>query len=229
MTVEQFVEKFRLLTEVVSSYEAPGLLDVEIYDLLNISQKEITIELCTARKFDKLYSLITQGEVLLTPELISPLPNTNLVYRGDIDNNFFYPINGQIAISRSGLPTSGFIPDYSMGNTIVKLKEVDIEYSNTFIENPFNKNVILLNPLYWIESQGILNNPRIKVIMDSYTTLGSFTTVDSQPNVIINYIKTPADFNGSTTSELPENLHEIILNKAVEKRNMSLVNNANKN
>jgi hypothetical protein len=229
MTVEQFVEKFRLLTEVVSSYEAPGLLDVEIYDLLNISQKEITIELCTARKFDKLYSLITQGEVLLTPELISPLPNTNLVYRGDIDDNFFYPINGQIAISRSGLSTSGFIPDYSMGNTIVKLKEIDIEYSNTFIENPFNKNVILLNPLYWIESQGVLNNPRIKVIMDSYTTLGSFTTVDSQPNVIINYIKTPADFNESTTSELPENLHEIILNKAVEKRNMSLVNNANKN
>ena len=229
MTVEQFVEKFRLLTEVVSSYEAPGLLDVEIYDLLNISQKEITIELCTARKFDKLYSLITQGEVLLTPELISPLPNTNLVYRGDIDSNFFYPINGQIAISRSGLSTSGFIPDYSMDNTIVKLKEVDIEYSNTFIENPFNKNVILLNPLYWIESQGVLNSPRIKVIMDSHTTLGSFTTVDSQPSAIVNYIKTPADFNESTTSELPENLHEIILNKAVEKRNMSLVNNANKN
>ena len=30
MTAAQFVEKFRLLTEVVSSYEAPGLLDSEI-------------------------------------------------------------------------------------------------------------------------------------------------------------------------------------------------------
>jgi len=222
MTVAQFVEKFRLLTEVVSSYEAPGLLDVEIYDLLNISQKEIVLELCTARKFDKLYSLITQGEIILTYDGLG-------VYIGDIDANFFYPVTARVAISRVALTTSGFIPDYAMGNTIVNLKGIDIEHVNSFIGNPFNRNIIQLNPSYWIESKGVLNTPRIKVILDAFTLLGTFTTIASQPNVVLTYIKLPKDFDDLTTSELPENLHEIILSKVVEKRHNALVNNANKN
>ena len=79
MTVQQFVDKFRLLTEVVSSYESPGLLDVEIYDLLNISQRELALELCTKGKADTLYSLIVQGEVSLSSETIGPLPNNSKV------------------------------------------------------------------------------------------------------------------------------------------------------
>lgn len=229
MTVQQFVDKFRLLTEVVSSYEAPGLLDVEIYDLLNISQRELALELCTNGKADTLYSLIVQVEVSLSSETIGPLPNNSKVYRGNLPDNFFYPIKGQIAISRTALSSSGFIPTYEMGNTIVSLKEVDVDFANNFIENPFNRNTILLNPLYWIESQESLNKARIKVIADSHTTVGAFTTIISQPNVVFTYIKTPADITESVTSELPEMLHEVILNKAVEKRNLSLTSNANKN
>lgn len=229
MTAQQFLERFKLLTEVVSSYEAPGLLDAEIYDLLNLSQREIALELCVNKKFDNLYSLITQDEIFLNPELIGPLPNNSHVYKGELADNFYFPISGQIAISRSTISSTGFIPTYVMGNTIVGMKEIDVEFANNFIENPFNKNTILLNPLYWIESFGTLNKGELKVITDSYTTLGAITSIQSHPNVVFSYIKIPTDIGDTSETDMPEKLHELILSRAIDKRKQALVANANKN
>ena len=229
MTSQQFLEKFRLKTEVVSSYEAPGLLDEEIFDLLNISQKMITLELCNSGKFDSLYSLLTWDGLLLNPEPIGPFGNNLNVYSGNFTNEFFYPISGQIAVSRVALPTTGFIPKYEFGNTIVGLTQISVENVNKFIENPFNQNTVMLNPVYWIDYQNTQNYAKIKVILDAVTSLGSFINLPSHPNLIFNYIRIPKAISVTDTSDLPENLHELILEKAVEERNKSLVNNSNKN
>lgn len=231
MTAAQFVEKFRLLTEVVSSYEAPGLLDAEICDLLNIAQKEVTLELCVAGKFDTLYSLNVQEGLSMSPELFGPFGDTGRVYKGTFTNNLFYPISGQIAVSRTGLDSSGFIPSYQSSNTIMRMEEVRVEDALKFITSPLNKNTIFLYPKYWIEGGGTNSNGVLKVVIDTYSTLGTFTSMESQPNVVFTYIKTPTEISvsGGTTSNLPDSLHEVILKKAVEERNKSLINNSNKN
>lgn len=235
MTSTQFIEKFRLLTEVVSSYESPGLLDSEICDLLNTAQREITLELCTSNKLDSLYSLIVEEGITLTPEgngsMGGPLGIPNTTYKGSFSGNLFYPVSGQIAVSRAAMPSTGFIPSYSTANTIVPLDAISPETGKNFTRNTINNNTIFLYPKYWIEGNGLNNTAVLKVIIDKYTTVGSFTMISSQPHVVFTYVKVPQNINSdtNTTSDLPENLHEVILKRAVDVRNVSLTANINKN
>lgn len=229
MTSTQFIEKFKLLTEVISSYESPGLLDEEIYDLLNISQKQIVLELCVAKRFDSLYSLVVQEGVTLIPS-----PNlggdSSKVFTGSITGDYFHEISAQVAISRDELPSSGFIPTYSLGNSIVLAESIPLEFGLKFVTTPINKNSIFLTPKYWI--QGKSNSTptaSITLVLDTYTHIGNFTSILGQPNIIVRYIKIPQNISSTLNTDLPENLHELILTRAVETRNKTLVANSNKN
>jgi len=231
MNATQFLERFRLLTEVVSSYEAPGISDAEVCDLLNIAQREITLELCAAKKFDTLYSLIVQEGIQLSSSGYLG-GDTLRVYTGNVTGNYYFPISVQTALSRVAMNSSGFIPSYQTSNTIVYAEQISPEQGLKFVQSNLNLNTIFLAPKYWVQGTENGNNTAtLTVVLDSLSTIGNFTDLNNQPNAVFRYIKYPQNIDtvGGTTSNLPESLHELVLKRAVEARNAALVSNANKN
>lgn len=235
MTAQEFIERFKLETEIISSYEAPGILDEEICDLLNISQREIALDLCANNQFDSLYSLVTQVGVSLSPVTTAPQGSSLIVYTGNIPENYFFNISAQILVNRTPIDSTGFLPKYSCTNAITGLDLIPVEVANNFIYNSvLNRNTIFLKPKYWFEqyqttAKSTVSTGSVKVAVDTYTTLGTYNDTEGKPNMMLSYIRAPKDITTTTTTDMPENIHMSILNKAIEYRNRAIVNNANKN
>lgn len=229
MTSAELLAKFRLNTEIISSYEMNGLLDEEIFDLLNTAQNEIIIALCASRNFESLYPLAATSAINLTAEGVAPV-SEGKVYKGNLPTDFYHMITTQVAVTRAAIPSTGFIPSYENATkTIVIADEVPVDVSRRFLQTLGNKYSVFLNPIFWVDSNSNGDYyAGIKVVVDYLTTL---STVDGSPsgyNALVQYVKKPTTIDASNTSDLPEKMHELVVAKAIENRSKNLVNNVNK-
>ena len=200
MTAAQVKTRFLIELDAVASGAAPGFTDSEISELVDKAQKDLILQLATAKKWDDLYTLITK-------ELsnVGAGEYGSKSYSAALPDDFGYAVLIRLKAFTDDIPATWFPCD-----------EISYDIADKFMMLPYNqpffkKPVVFF---YYTEEDGGNAN----ILVDYYTTASTSASFE------MTYVKIPTTFSitDAHTLELPETLHDTVIAMAVEEAVKSL-------
>jgi len=186
--------EFRLAFDVLASNAAPGFTDTEIYSLLNKAEDYLVLELVNTKKYDLVYTLISNN----TPTTAS---GGSGLYYISLPVDYWLPLETYSSITRIGFTNSGFVPTQAMSGEMIKNIPIDAKDNFKYLQSAFNGNKIYKFPYAYVEGT------------NQYVISDLLTTVN---DINIKYIKSRTAIGSSTNSELPIAAHRLIVDQAVK-------------
>ena len=195
MTPAEMLYNWKLGFEVIASGAAPGFTNTQVYSLLNRAQDYVIKERVTSGDYGSLFPILVDSSVAASGGI-------NKLYYRAVPADYWIYITSHSTLTRTAIDNSGFIPTHLISSEVAIQNDI-IEPDNAvkFLPSSFNSQRIFKEPKSYI-----LDN-NLYVIADDYSTI---------TNIIMRYIRKRVDIDGSTTCELPEVLHRVVVDKAID-------------
>lgn len=192
------VSEFRLGFDVIASNAAPGFTDIEIYSLLNRGQDYVINELLINRDFKNLFPIFV--------DYGTPVNGGGSNFYITLPSQYWAYVSSFSTLTRSPINNSGFISSHeiTVGESIEN-ELIPPEQAIHFFPSSFNSLRIFKNPKIYIHNYA--GNNVLEAITDDYTTISY---------IAIRYIRKRVDISNSVSCELPEVLHRIVVDKAID-------------
>jgi len=193
--------EFRIGLDAIATSSTPGFLDEEVYSLLNKAEDYIILESYKSKEYNNIYTLVKETTSILLP---SPVVG---VRSNALPNDFWLYVESYSSMTRSGIDTSGFIPNLIMNGSLIENLLIDAKDARKYAYTAFNTNKIIRQPYCYYSG----NN--INFITDDYTTTLSY---------VLKYIKKKLIISSTINSELPESIHRVVVDQAIKLAQQSL-------
>ena len=204
MDVTEVKTKFLIELDAVASGAAPGFTDDEISELVDKAQKDLIQQLTAAKKWDDLYTLTTKSL-----SAVGSGTYGNKTYTAALPNDFGYIISARVKAFRQDVAdrVSVWFSCDVISPTIIS------RFLSTPFNTPFFKNPVIF---FWDEDG---STEEVNIIEDTVTAI-----VTGSGSFELTYVKIPTKFSitDNNNLELPETLHDNIVEMAVKEAAKSL-------
>lgn len=203
MTVTEVKTKFLIELDAVASGAAPGFTDAEISELVDKAQKDLIQQLAVTKKWDDLYTLID----ITTTGLTSGVYGAKS-YMALVPANFGYYVLARLKGSRQDLN--------ELADSWYNCDEISYKIADRFITTSFNRPYFK-NPVVFLWNEDG-STEYYNILIDTYFAANVTNSFQ------LTYVKIPTKFDITTAAnlELPETLHENIVEMAVKEAAKSL-------
>lgn len=201
MTGPEMVAYFKLLYDVNGAQAVAGFEDSEIYDFLNKSQENFVSALYYNKQYESIRELLKVTDSALSS--YSFYGYGCYVPSSELPSDYMFYVSSNTELTRT------YFPKITVAEFIENI-EIQDDEKDRFIVNSGNKTiffqprVLLLNV---IDSDTGDALDKFRFFVDYYTTPAS---------VVIEYVSTPTDIDGTHDCMLHEKFHRAITEKAVE-------------
>lgn len=202
MTTVEFKYRFNVKLEADANL-APGFTDSEISEYLKMSEKSIIDEYIKNKDYHSIHTLIKESLLTLT---LDSTYTPQSIHTFDLPADFYTEIEVKLKNERK-FPVTDSSGNFRLG--WYPCKRINSEDMSKFF-----KNTHINDTIYFKEPKFIIGtNLKGNILQDAYSQIPNLSNCLS-----LKYIKKPVSINigTSTTSELPELLHNNIVNLAVE-------------
>lgn len=186
---------FRIGFDIIASGAAPGFTDTQVYSILNRAEDELVLKAITEKDFISINTILVDSSVGISG-------GTDKLYYRALPADYWMYIESHSGLTRTALGNSGFFPTLAIASEKQITNEyIEAEQAINFLASSFNSLRIFKAPKSYVL------NGNLYVIADDYTTI---------INIILRYIRKRTLISSSATSELPEVMHRLIVDKAID-------------